>query len=220
MALDSGFPSSATPRNLLQVSHPTAADENDKRVHRRFDIPLTGRFMRANKEEYACQVENISVGGFAVALTELGQPVPAIGEKVIAYIGQLGGLEGPVVRTWTNGFAVKLNATQHKREKLAAQITWFLNEGDLKGAAARKHERLKISNRDATLTLGAGGFVDCLILDVSLSGASVACKIRPELGEEVWLARLRARVVRHHTEGIGLQFMQEIDATTMQAHFG
>jgi hypothetical protein len=197
-----------------------AIEENEKRLHRRFELPLTGRYMRANKDDYACNVNDISAGGFSLAIVAPNVVLPAVGETIIAYIGQMGGLEGPVLRTWSDGFAVKLNATQHKREKIAAQITWMLNEGDLKGAAARHHERLRIANRDAVLTLGEGGFVDCLILDVSLSGASVACKTRPEIGEEVWLSRLRARVVRHHTEGIGLQFMQEIDAPTMQAYFG
>ncbi len=195
-------------------------DENEKRIHRRYSVSLSGRFMCANKEEYACRIKDISVGGLALSVDG---PVPAsvvAGERVIAYIGQLGGLEGPVLRTWADGFAMKLNATQHKREKLAAQITWLLNEGDLTGAAARKHERLKIANRDAHLTLSAGGFIPCLILDVSLSGASLACKARPDLGDEVWLSRLRARVVRHHSEGIGIQFMEVLDAQDMQAHFG
>jgi hypothetical protein len=195
-------------------------DDNEKRVHRRYTVTLSGRFMCANKEEYACRIKDISVGG--LALTVDG-PLPSSvisGENVIAYIGQLGGLEGPVLRTWANGFAMKLNATQHKREKLAAQITWLLNEGDLIGAAARKHERLKVANRDANLTLSAGGYLSCLILDVSLSGASLACKVRPDLGEEVWLSRLRARVVRHHPEGIGIQFMEVLNAEDLQAHFG
>lgn len=210
--------SNVTLRRL--AAQPMAVAENEKRQHRRFELPLSGRYMRANKEEYACRVNDISVGGLSLAIIEPNLALPTVGETIIAYIGQMGGLEGPVLRTWSDGFAFKLNATQHKREKIAAQITWMLNESDLKGAAARQHERLRVVNRDSTLTLGEGGFLDCLILDVSLSGASVACKFRPEIGEEVWLSRLRARVVRHHTEGIGLQFMQEIDAQTMQAYFG
>ncbi|MEQ1695783.1 MAG: PilZ domain-containing protein [Hyphomicrobiaceae bacterium] len=195
-------------------------DENEKRVHRRYAVSLSGRFMCTNKEEYACHVMDISVGGLALAVDGPLPPSIIPGEKVIAYIAQLGGLEGHVLRTWTDGFAMKLNATQHKREKLAAQITWLLNERDLAGAAARKHERLRIANRDANLTMSAGGYIPCLILDVSLSGASLACKARPELGDEVWLSRLRARVVRHHLEGIGIQFMEVLDAQDMQAHFG
>ena len=195
-------------------------DENERRVHRRYAVAQSGRFMCPKRDEYVCHVKDISVGG--LALTVEGEMPASLkpGERVVAYIGQLGGLEGTVLRTWDDGFAMKLTATQHKREKLAAQITWLLNEKDMTGAAARKHERLKIANRDADLTLGAGGFLPCLILDVSLSGASLACKVRPDLGEEVWLSRLRARVVRHHSEGIGIQFMEVLDAQDMQAHFG
>jgi hypothetical protein len=195
-------------------------DENERRVHRRYAVTQAGRFMCPDKGEYDCRVVDISVGGLALSVDG---PIPKSiqpGGRVVAYIGQLGGLEGTVLRTWDDGFAMKINATQHKREKLAAQITWLLNEGDMSGAAARQHERLKIANRDADLTLVAGGFIPCLILDVSLSGASLACKARPDLGDEVWLSRLRARVVRHHSEGIGIQFMEVLDAQDMQAHFG
>ena len=176
--------------------------------------------MLANRDEFACSVRDISVGGIALTVDE---PVAAAlipGEKVIAYIEQLGGLEGPVLRTWRDGFAFKLVATQHKREKLAAQITWLLNEADLKGAAARQHERIRLTRRDGTLKMSEGGSVPCLLLDVSLSGASIACVARPEIGGQVWLGRHRARVVRHHAEGIGLQFMEFLDLETLQAYFG
>jgi PilZ domain len=195
-------------------------DENDQRLHRRFNVALGGRFMRANKEEFPCKVQDISVGGIALTVGEGIATTIEPGEKVIAYIEQIGGIEGPVLRTWRGGFAFKLNATQNKREKLAAQITWLLNETDLKGSAARQHERLRITNRDSVLTLNEGNFVPCLLLDVSMSGANIACRVRPEIGEQVWLARLRARVVRHHSEGIGVQFMEILDQETMQAYFG
>ncbi len=211
-------PTSATAKRF----QPSAVepDENDKRLHRRFHVPLAGRFMRANKEEFACKVTDISVGGIALTVDEQVAATIEPGEKVIAYIEQIGGIEGPVLRTWRDGFAFKLNATQHKREKLAAQITWLLNESDLKGAAARQHDRIRITNRDSSLTLSEGNFAPCLLLDVSVSGASIACKVRPEIGDQVWLARLRARVVRHHSEGVGIQFMEILDQETMQAYFG
>jgi hypothetical protein len=45
------------------------------------------------------------------------------------------------------------------------------------------------------------------VLDVSISGASVGTEVRPPVGSEVVLGRLRARVVRHHSEGLGLEFL-------------
>ena len=38
----------------------------DRRRHRRVDLTLLGRFMRANKEEYPCKLRDISVGGAAL----------------------------------------------------------------------------------------------------------------------------------------------------------
>jgi hypothetical protein len=193
---------------------------NEKRLHRRFELALGGRFMRADKAEHPCSILDVSVGGIALAHDGGASAAPMQGENIIAYIDQLGGLEGPVVRIWAGGFAFKLNATQHKREKLASQVTWILNAADLAGAAARRHERVAITDRSATLTVSGAVGVPCVILDVSLSGASLACKVRPETGSEVWLDRLRAFVVRHHAEGIGIQFRDQMDHETMLHHFG
>ena len=102
---------------------------------------------------------------------------------------------------------------------LASYGTWLLNEPDLKGAAARQHERIAVTNRNAELTLTGGITLPCLLLDVSLSGASVACRAKPDIDEEVRLGRLKARVVRHHSEGVGLQFSEILDPDTLRAYF-
>lgn len=196
-----------------------AGEPEDKRLHRRFGLALSGRFMRADKSEQVCRVKDISVGGVALTIEEGATSVP-VGERIVAYIEHLGGLEGQVIRSWNDGFACKLIATQHKREKIAAQITWLLNEQDMIGASARQHERIVINNRNAEITITGGVCLPCLILDVSVSGASVACKVKPDIDTEVWLGRLRAHVVRHHQEGVGLQFMEILDVDTLQAHFG
>lgn len=44
-------------------------------------------------------------------------------------------------------------------------------------------------------------------LEVSISGASVETEARPEVGSEVVLGKLRAKVVRHLAEGLGLEFI-------------
>ena len=41
---------------------------------------------------------------------------------------------------------------------------------------------------------------------MSISGAAVKIDVRPALGTEVTLGRMRARVVRHFPEGIAVQF--------------
>lgn len=189
----------------------------DKRRHKRHALLLLGRFMRANKQEYPCKLKDISVGGLAV-MSPVGVDD---GEHVIAYFDHIGGLEGHVVRLFEGGFALRISASQHKREKLAAQITWLINKGDLEGFDGRRHERLSTTaNKSSTLTLAEGISADCRILDVSLSGASIATEARPLVGSEVLFGKLRCRVMRYHDRGIGLQFLDIQDPEALRRYFG
>ncbi len=187
----------------------------DRRRHKRISVTLLGRFMRENKEEHPCKLIDISAGGAAVAASV---SVPA-GERVVAYFDRIGGLEGEVVREFDGGFAFRINATRHKREKLAAQLTWLANRTEL-AAEGRRHERITPRNGDSTLQLAEGIVLSCRIIDVSISGASVATPARPEIGTEVVLGKLRARVVRHHSQGFGVQFIDIQNPTALRRHFG
>jgi hypothetical protein len=145
-------------------------------------------------------------------------PVP-VGERVVAYFDHIGGVEGLVVREFDGGFAIKFNSTKHKREKLAAQLTWLANRSELV-ADGRRHERVTPKNGDSTLQLSEGITLTCRVLDVSISGASIATPARPEIGTEVMLGKLRGRVVRHHPQGFGVQFIDIQNPTALRRHFG
>lgn len=103
-----------------------------------------------------------------------------------------------MVRTFEGGFAIALRATQHKREKLAAQITWLLNKEELGSSAGRRHQRTAMVNKTSTLRLVDGSTVDCRVLDVSLSGASIGTDARPQIGDIVMFGKLRCKVMRYH----------------------
>ena len=110
------------------------------------------------------------------------------GERVVAYFDHVGGIEGTVVREFEGGFAFKLAATQHKREKLAAQLTWLANRRELGGAEERRHERIAPKGARQTLQLAEGIVLACQVLDISVSGASIGdTPARPEIGTEVML---------------------------------
>jgi hypothetical protein len=188
----------------------------DRRRHKRLAITLLGRFMRESKQEHPCRLVDVSAGGAAVM-----SPVqPEQGERVVAYFDQVGGIEGPVVRLFDGGFAFKIDATKHKREKIAAQLTWLANRTELGGAAERRHDRIAPSKVSATIHLSEGIVLPCRVLDVSISGASIGTPARPVLGSEVFLGKLRARVVRHHAQGIGLQFLDIQNPTALRRYFG
>ncbi|MDP2619185.1 MAG: PilZ domain-containing protein [Hyphomicrobiales bacterium] len=174
----------------------------EKRRHRRVRVNLLGRFMLASGEEYPCQVINMSAGGAALITAVVGEP----GERVIAYIDEIGRVEGKIVRNFDGGFAIAINATQRKRDKLANQLTWLANRTTLGMPEDRRHERVQPRNPYSRIKLPDGRTYACRVIDMSISGAAVAIQVRPALGTEVTLGRMRARVVRHFAEGVAVQF--------------
>ena len=200
------MPDVRQPRPLLAARTGCSARvAPDRRRHKRIAVELLGRFMRENKQEYPCRLIDISAGGAAI------RPMAAVtvdlGERVVAYFDHIGGIEGMVVREFDGGFAFKIVATQHKREKLAAKLTWLANRSELDGAEERRHERIAPKKALQSLQLAEGIMLDCRVLDISISGASIGTPARPEIGTEVMLGKLRARVVRHHAQGFGVQFI-------------
>ena len=200
--------------------HPTSVLASrvapDRRRHKRVAVALLGRFMLANKQEYPCKLVDVSVGGAAMM-----SPVNvAEGERIVAYFDQLGGLEGTVSRVFEGGFAMALIATQHKREKLAAQLMLIINTEGNAAVGDRRHQRIIPKDPKSNLQLADGAIAACEVLDVSISGASIATPMRPAVGEEVVLGKLRGRVVRHHDRGFAIEFMDIQNPTALRRYFG
>jgi len=188
----------------------------DRRRHKRIAVTLLGRFMRESKEEHPCKLIDISAGGAAVTAAVKAP----LGERVLAYFDHIGGIEGVVVREFANGFAFRIVATKHKQEKLVAQLTWLANRNELSDPIGRRHERIVPRQGDCVLQLAEGIVINCRLLDVSISGASIATPARPEIGTEVVVGKLRARVMRHHPQGFGVQFLDIQNATALRRYFG
>jgi PilZ domain-containing protein len=188
---------------LAQTIHPANLPHaQERRRHQRVRVNLLGRYMLADRREFPCQVINMSPGGIALIAPVSGQP----GERVIAYIDHLGRLEGVIARQFLNGFAMTIAATPRKRDKLAAQLTWLANRSILNLPEDRRHDRIVPRNPNARMILPNGVNVGCRIIDVSLSGAGIATKERPEVGSPVTIGNVAGRVVRHIEDGIAVEF--------------
>lgn len=200
---------------LRQQASLGAQPPTDQRRHKRVAVTLLGRFMRENRHEYPCKLNDISVGGAALAA-----PVAVeTGERIVAYFDHIGGLEGTVVRTFEGGFALQFKITAHKREKLAAQLTWLVNRDTLSGLEQRRHERIPAGDKGAIVVLDTGETLDCRLIDVSLSGASLRSEERPPVGSGLLLGKLRGRVIRHHEHGFGVQFIDIQEPEALRRHF-
>lgn len=194
---------------------PQVLRNGDNRRHRRLRIALAGRFMRADRSEYPCSLQDISVGSAAV----LTPVAVEDGERVIAYFDALGGIEGAVARTFDGGFAFQFKITEHKREKLAAQIMWLANRDAFPDEYGRAHERFGAAGRKTTVKFDDGVVLDVDLIDLSASGASIGTPARPPLGDEILVGQIPAIVRRHHEKGVGVQFLTVMSDEALRQAF-
>jgi hypothetical protein len=175
---------------------------DERRRFQRVRVNLLGRYMLADRREFPCQVTDMSPGGMAVIAPVSGQ----IGERIIAYVDHVGRLEGAIARLFQNGFAMRVSATIHKRDKLAAQLTWLANRHILNLPEDRRHGRFTPRNPAARLILPNGLNVTCRVIDLSSSGAALKTDQRPDIGALVTIGKTTGRVVRHLEEGFAVEF--------------
>ncbi len=192
-------------RNLLQ------------RRFQRVNVNLLGRFMLEDYREFPCHITEMSPGDASLITPIRGR----IGENIVVYIEQLGRVEGKLVRYREGGFAVTLNGSSRKRDKLADQLTWLANRHLLDTAEDRRHERLYVDNFKTHVVLPDGETMPARVLDMSLSGAAVDIGRQLQEGTLVMLGNVRGRVVRNLEKGIALEFLatQSSAQITQQAIF-
>ena len=187
---------------LVDTKPSLRALNEDRRRFQRVNVNLLGRYMLPDRREFPCQVINMSPGGMAMMAPAGAQP----GERIIAYVDHLGRLEGHVARHFQNGFAMTIAATERKRDKLAAQLTWLANRHLLDSPEDRRHGRMAPKNPMGRLIMPNGVNIACRIIDVSQSGAGIATEQRPPIGALVTLGKVQGRVVRHLENGFAIEF--------------
>lgn len=188
----------------------------EKRAFQRVSVQVHGRFMREDRSEHSCDILDMSPGDVSFRATAICAP----GERVIAYLDHVGRIEGRVVRSTTDGFAAEIVASERKREKLAAQLTWLVNRHELNLPEDRRHERA--ANQMATasvMELDDGRKYPCRIIDLSLSGAALAVAVKPALGTPVRLGVKAGRVVRHFEDGVAVEFLTLQTRESLQEAF-
>ncbi|MBZ9655665.1 PilZ domain-containing protein [Phyllobacterium lublinensis] len=165
-------------------------------------VQLYGRFMLEDRTEHVCQIDEMSPGDVVITTDVLANN----GERVIVYIDHIGRVEGTVERMVRGGFLLSLVASDRKKNKIAAQLTWLANKHELDMPEDRRHQRIAPRNPMTTLSMADGRQYPCRIIDLSISGAAVEIRMRPALNSQVILGSMRGRVVRHFEEGIAIEF--------------
>lgn len=188
-------------------AEPTRKTRAERRRFRRVRLDLPGRlFIPADREEATCQVTDLSPGG-ASLVCELS---PAAGSQVVLYVDGFGRFEGQIVRRETKGFSVRFSCTALKRERIAEQLTLFLNNAPVRGAALRSERG---NHKEfAKFTRADGQIVYCEMIDLSAIGVSLRTDVRPAVGEFVLIAQMAGRVAHHHDKGIDIEFVGQPDS--------
>ena len=177
----------------------------------RVRVSVLGRYMLADRREFPCQILEMSPGDALVIA-----PVSGLdGEKVIAYVDHVGRIEGTIQSQVDGGFLMNIAASPRKRDKMAAQLTWLANKDILNLPEDRRHERVVPDIRHSTVVLDDGRRYNCKIIDISLSGAAVELDVRPAMGTPITLGRMRARVIRHFQNGVGVEFASTQEMLTV-----
>ncbi len=180
--------------------------EAERRRHQRVFVALLGRYMLADRREYACQTTDMSPGGVALIAPVKG----AVGERVILYLEHIGRIEGEITRHLPDGFAMSISATLRKRDKIASQLTWLANRHALGLPEDRRHERVVPRNPMVEMKVESGRILTARLIDVSISGAAISIADPLPIGASVTLGRTPAKVVRHFQGGMAVEFLLPI----------
>jgi hypothetical protein len=182
----------------------------ERRRYQRVQVELDARlFVPGDQREAPCKVTDMSPGGAQLTC----EIIPTADTSVILYIDGFGRFESVVARPpkgeWSDGkFGVKFHCSPLKRERVAEQLTLYINRGSIDDAVLRRHDRTPTKGL-ARFTRANGDVVTCEVLDLSLGGVSLATDVKPPVGERVVIGQMTGRVARHHETGIGIEFVRQ-----------
>ncbi len=190
---------------------PQSNSASERRRYDRVVLTLPGRYMLADGKEFDCQIVDVSPVGVAVR-----GPLPGdLGERVVAYVQELGRIEGVIVRRSADGFAIDLRVPSHKVHKLAARIDWLVRRQAEGAPERRRYERFDQEQERTTLQLSDGRAFEAGLIDASTNSAALEVDVTPRVGAAVTVGKRRAHVTRHFAGGIAVTFDREAAGETL-----
>jgi hypothetical protein len=175
----------------------------ERRQHVRVDVSLPAKlFVPTDGREASCKVLDMSAAGARIA----SDFAPEAGSLVVVYIDGFGRFECDVIQADHGLFSVSFRISSLKRERVGEQLTTLMKQGAIDSTVLRRHERTATKGM-ANFIRANGDVVPCEVLDLSLSGLSLKTDGRPPVGEMVVVGQMSGRVVRHHENGIAIEFV-------------
>lgn len=179
------------------------SSENGKKI-------IFGRFMLPDMSEHPCQVSSIDADGVKLLTDHSVEP----GTPVIAYLDDIGRVDGTMDKTVEDGFYVAFNLTGRRRERMERRLEWF----ETSDPDERRDDRFAPKDAASQITLADGREYECEVIDISVSGAQIKTSVLPSIGTHLSLGRMRGRVVRFTSDGIAIEFMRQIEPAKLADH--
>jgi hypothetical protein len=164
--------------------------------------------MLPDMSEYPCQVDSINVDGVRL----LSDQAVEQGIPVIAYLEEIGRIDGILQEAFEGGFYVAFNLSGPRRERMQRRLE-LLQSPD---ADQRRHERFLPNQSESQLTLADGRQYECEVIDISVSGAAIKTEVLPAIGTYVTLGKMRGRVVRFTDNGLAIEFLRTLDTNKLK----
>lgn len=185
----------------------------------RFIGALMGRYLLASRRHnaecvqvFACRLQSISPQTMVASAPVPGAP----GEEVSANFEPFGLVQGKVERLIEGGFSVAIEASEAQRTLLGKRIAWYKKRTFDGLADKREHKRVMPRDPRSLLVFADGSTVECLIIDMSRSGAAVSADVQPAIGTPLAVGTVVGRVVRWLEVGFAVRFSIEQDAQTLE----
>ena len=156
-------------------------------------MKLRGRFMLPDGYESHCQTLDVSTTGVCIQ----ADVVAAIGERVVAYIDELGRIEGDIVRRGADWFVIEIRTTRGRIDRIAQKIAMASGEG----LAATDLAPISPAKRIAKLQLAFGQIYNLEVSDETSFGAKVHADFQLLHGAKLTIDGRPAIVDRDDSDG-------------------
>lgn len=172
--------------------------KSEQRRYRRIPLDLPARIIVNGIDEHDGRLLNISPGDLSVQVNAH----TVKGDAAVIYVSGLDVIEGRIVRTFPDGFALSFLLSRRRRTLLTEQLMLRANPNFAAGLGDRRTApRHPIAEQRMVCRLPDGGSLFVRVLDQSVDGASVESPRKPAVGSPIHIGRQRAIVLRHTSRG-------------------
>ena len=188
---------------------------NEMRRYRRMALDLPVKVVVNGIDEYEGRLLNISPGDLAVKV----EADVVAGDAVVLYIETLDVIEGRIVRSLPDGFAVSFLLSRRRRALLTEQLMLKTNPGMTDGLDDRRQTpRHNAGDQRMVCRLPDGASLFVRVIDMSVDGIAVEAPRKPSVGTAIHVGRMAGIVVRHTPRGFVVVYerQRKDDATQLR----